>query len=176
MYLVKFPGDGSIENSGAVFSREVSLAEGNPLALINSPANLLIGQDELDDRRLNLCVQAYALAAGQEDITWSGVTNKLEGTANFWRSLRAADFRHLEQVYRSRILRTLTQIALGIDLDIHAHGMNNQSFTYSGKSIGKWNAYVFQSGADDQDRRCSRIYYGYVAGAVVLHEYDPDAH
>ena len=174
--LIRFTADECLTNASSIFERVVSLPTEGALSGYDAANLLPLTDGEGASDLLNFAVSAYAATESAGNPTWSKKLTKLVPTDSFWRSLSRADFRGCEETYRRRICRTLSQIALGIDLDIHAHGMTNKTFLYLGRKIGMWNAYVFQMGCTDQDRRCSRIYYGYSHGTVVLHEYEPDAH
>jgi hypothetical protein len=175
MYLLRGRGS-SLANEAVVFSRIVRAGSNSAPVLVDPVYIAPFDDAENRQEKLNVAVKCFAAIESMSDDQWSGTPNNLIATEQFWRSLDHADFRHLGAKYKSRILRSITQIALSIDIDINAHGMTSQTFTYNNRSLNIWNAYVFQSGADDQDRRCSRIYYGSVQGSIVLNEYDPDAH
>ncbi len=111
------------------------------------------------------------------DPEWSRYPIRdLSISGSFWTALQNADWGELEERYKSQITSALLQIACGRSTSSNLHRMVGQTVTIGTTLHPKWNAYVFQSGASDQDRRCSRIYYASVGSEVHIVEYDPDAH
>lgn len=176
MRLIRYAADTAIDGQDEAFDRIIRLPDESPLRILTAGSLLPLEKGHRDRGLLNLAVEAFLAEESAHEKAWALPIRALRPTDNFWRSLHAADFGDSADLYAWRILRSLAQLAIGVDFDINAHGMTSKTFSLDGSSIGMWNAYVFRSGASDQDRRCSRIYYGYQDNSIVLHEYEPDAH
>lgn len=166
----------SIENDNQVFEISADLDTASIDALIDPIEVLPIGDEGNRLARLEQAVASFVAISGLSDAQWRGrKIAKLEIGDEFWATYRQAEF-HLNRVYAKRLCSVLSQVATGLNIDTNAHGMAPEKFTHNNKAIGKWNAYIFKMGPSAQDQRCSRLYYGFSGGSLVLYRYEPDAH
>ncbi len=154
-----------------ITSSDEILAAGDPNAAFPWRA----GQN--DEARLRLALDIRLAQRKVEDASWAAHTlGVVRVSERFWPSLRNADFGDEPSKYRDRIIDLLVQLACGRNVDTHEHRMVSERIRVDNTNFGRWNAYVFQSGASQIDRRCSRVYFAKVAGGIFLDVYDPDAH
>lgn len=166
----------SIANDNEVFEISAPLASINLDVLIDPLEVLPSGTEANKMARLEQAIASFVAITAISDPQWgSAKISRIEVTDEFWGTYRQAKF-PLSHVYGSRLCSVLAQITTGFNVDTNAHGMAPEKFTHNNKSIGKWNAYIFKMGPDAQDNRCSRLYYGFDSGAIILHRYEPDAH
>lgn len=166
----------SIANDNEVFEVSASLASVSLDILIDPMEVLPTGNEDNRLERLEQAVASFVATSAISDAQWRGKTiARLEIGDEFWATYRQAQF-HLNPIYAKRLCAVLSQVATGLNIDISAHGMAPEKFTHNNKAIGKWNAYIFKMGPSVQDQRCSRLYYGFSGGSVVLYRYEPDAH
>ncbi|WP_158014052.1 hypothetical protein [Sphingomonas sanxanigenens] len=166
----------SIANDNHVFEFSAYLNDASIDALIDPIEVLPVGDEDNRLARLEQAIASFVAVSGLSDAQWRGRTiAKVEIGDEFWATYRQAQF-HLNRVYAKRLCSVLSQVATGLNIDTNAHGMTPEKFTHGGKAIGKWNAYIFKMGPSAQDQRCSRLYYGFSGGSLVLYRYEPDAH
>lgn len=175
--LVYHPDRCGVARPSAFFDREIALDHDEHLRLLDAGALFPIDPCERAAARLDLAVDVELAERQASDPTWADRQRaRIATTELFWRSLHSADFQGRKALYATRLVYVILQIATGRDETISDHRMVNQTIRHEGRRHGRWNAHVFQSGANDQDRRCSRVYYAKTADGVLLDEFQPDAH
>lgn len=159
------------------FQVELLLGDSDPLRCLTAADLLPLEGKPGDDDKLKLALTVELSKLAAQDPAWQNLAvGDLSVAEEFWASLRHADFRGADAQYKERIVYTILQLVTGRDVTANEHAMNGQVVHVAGVNQQKWNAYVFQMGASDQDRRCSRIYYTKSGAGIRLYEYEGNAH